>query len=425
MARSKKRLKKKVTFTLLLFLLIIAIGGIFTYEHFKSDESPSVIDKVIPKVVEEPKDEVYKISLFATGDGLIHNSVAWYAKTNNGYDFTPFFTEIKEIVKDYDLVYYNQETTFGTKESEYSFYPTFSVPSEYGDAMVKTGFNLISLASNHSYDKGEAGVLRSLKFWQDEAKDNKIIFNGIADSEDTRNNYQIGEINNITYAMLSYTYGLNGFSLPSGKSYLVNVFDYDTALQDIEYLRDKVDLLIVAMHWGEEYNLNTTNTQKEQAKWLAEHDVDIVIGNHSHCVEPVEWIDDTPVIYSLGNFISNQGILRGGNYVYNGTVKGTIGAYATLDITKTITPEKETTLKVDNLNIDLLYTYRNDLDKYYQILPFSKMNDEYLKNYPSTSNSNPSNQWWYMNNYQETYELYKAIIQKYDSTINVLPLANN
>ena len=165
---------------------------------------------------------------------------------------------------------------------------------------------MVSLANNHSYDRGEKAVINSVNFWNSQ---DDVMTNGMALSDDERTNYQIMTKNGISYAMLSYTYVLNGFKLPNGKDYLVNVYSDELVKKDIEAIRDKVDVLIVAMHWGVEYTHNPTNTQKTQAKYLASLGVDVIIGNHPHCIQPVEWIDNTLVIYSLGNLISNQVIL--------------------------------------------------------------------------------------------------------------------
>ena len=420
MPRIRRKVKKRLlrSFILLLFLVVI-VGSAFYYKKYFNNDDKESIKEVIKdktnKIIKEKWPKEQTISLIATGDGLIHNNLAYYAKTADGYDFKPFLTEIKDIVSSYDIAYYNQETAFG-KDGQYTFYPMFAVPSEYGDAMIDAGFNLVSLASNHSYDRGETGVTNSFEYWN--TKKDQVIFNGIATSEEERNNYQIGEKNGITYAMLSYTYGLNGFSLPSGKSYLVNVFNKDIAQKDIEALRDKVDLLIVAMHWGVEYQLTPNETQKEQAKWLASQGVDLVIGNHPHCLQPIEWIDDTLVIYSLGNFISNQGILSYGTYGYGNAIKGEIGAFAEMDITKTTNEDQTSSIKIDNLKVDLLYTYRNSKTPIYKVLPFSKMNEEYLANFP-----NVYDDYYGLTDYQKVHESYKEIIQKYDSNINVLPTA--
>ncbi len=396
MAKLKRKVKKRlIRFTVLtLFLFVIVFSAVHFWDLKNNNQN-----RTLPKIINPSKDEEkypkeYNLSLLATGDGLIHNQLARYAQTGNTYDFKPYLTEVKDIVQSYDLAYYNQETPFGTP-GNYSFYPTFAVPSEYGDAMLDAGFNLISLASNHSFDKRETGVLNTLNYYQ--SKDN-IMYNGIADSYENQENYQIAEKNGITYALLSYTYGTNGITVPDSKKYLVSVYSNELAQKDIKALRDKVDVLIVAMHWGVEYQLEPTSTQKEQAKFLADLGVDIIIGNHPHCLQPIEWLDDTLVIYSLGNFISNQIEL------YNSIgYKGAVGAFAMLDIKKTVNEDQSSKINLENLKVDLLFTYRNETDQYYKVVPFSKMDSKYLKNY------------------QSVYEDYKKVIQKYDQTINVVP----
>ena len=170
---------------------------------------------------------------------------------------------------------------------------------------------------------------------------------------------------------------------------------------DIDKIKDKVDVIIVAMHWGTEYMQTPTDEQVREAQYLADLGVNIIIGNHPHSLQPITWLNNnnTLVIYSLGNFISNQGIL----YSTIG-YKGVIGAFATLDIDKT-TFNGESKISLDNLEVELLYTYKNSQQRYYKIIPFSKMNNNYL------------------NNYQSVYETYKNVIQKYDQNIVVKPCA--
>ena len=395
MAKLKKNVQKKlVRYTTYILFLLIIVGGALYYKKFnqKEDVSTKEDNPNIDNNQNEEKES--KLSLLMTGDGLIHNQVAMYAETNNGYDFKPFLSEIKDYVKSFDLAYYNQETPFGTP-GHYSFYPVFSVPSEYGDAMLDAGFNMISLASNHAFDAKENGIINSLNYWRDQ---DNIMYNGIADSFENQKNYQIRKKNNITYALLSYTYGTNGINIPSGKEYLVSVYSNELAKRDIEALRDKVDVLIVAMHWGVEYQLEPTATQKSQAEYLASLGVDIIIGNHPHCLQPIEWKDDTLVIYSLGNFISNQIEL----YDSIG-YKGAVGAFAMVNIEKTTNEDKSSAISINDLKVDLIYTYRNETEKYYKVIPFSKITSKYLPDY------------------KDVYNTYKNVIQKYDNTINVIP----
>jgi Putative enzyme of poly-gamma-glutamate biosynthesis (capsule formation) len=316
--KKRRKVKKNVLRNFIILLLVIGTG-FYLYLNkdtiFNKNITPANNDK--PNVIKEPEEiwpKETKVSFLATGDGLIHNTLANNALQKDGtYNFTGYLTEVKDIVQKYDIAYYNQETIFGGQEVGYSTYPRFNTQSEYGDAMLDAGFNTVSLASNHSNDKGTVAIENALKYWNSKED---IMFNGIFKNIEDKNNIMITEKNGIKYALLSYTYGLNGLNLPKGKEYMVNNYNNDAnklremASNDIALIKDKVDVIMVAMHWGVEYTFTPTKYQKEQAKVLEELGVDIIIGNHPHTIQPIEWINDTLVIYSLGNFISNQIALK-------------------------------------------------------------------------------------------------------------------
>lgn len=172
--------------------------------------------------------------------------------------------------------------------------------------------------------------------------------------------------NNITYTMLSYTCMTNGLVSPN--DYYVNEVKVKS---EIEALRDKVDVLMVAMHWGDEYKSLPNDTQKQIAHYLASLKVDIIIGTHPHVIDPIEWIDKTLVIYSLGNFVSSQNKLSDYNKL--------IGLDAHVDIVKTDI-DGDASIKLTNLNTDLIYTYFKNYTNF-EVIPFSIINDAYLKDY--------------------------------------------
>lgn len=178
MARRKK-LKKKALFSLVVLLVVIAGSLAFCFQQFggtnnNKDNTTGINDsKNNATIKEEPKDEVYKVSMLATGDALIHNAVYWEYENEDGtYNFDGALDYVRDIVQKYDIAYYNQETPFagGTP----SGYPRFSTPSEFGDAMLKAGFNMVSLATNHTLDKGEKGIINFYNYFKD--KDG-VIYN--------------------------------------------------------------------------------------------------------------------------------------------------------------------------------------------------------------------------------------------------------
>ena len=388
--------------------MAIAIIGIYFLVSSLTNKNDDNND-VIASNKNENKEETYKVSMVMVGDNLIHSSIYNEANRNanyDGYDFKPMITMIKDKVKGYDLAYYNQETILGGSEIGLSDYPTFNSPYEAGDAMLDAGFNIVSLATNHTIDRGEKAVLNSCEYWETKSD---VLTAGSYCSEEDRNEVKVMEKNNITYTMLNYTYGTNGIAIPNGKDYLVNVWPMDynadygvgyeafkeTVKEDIERVRDKVDVLIVAMHWGVEYTHTPTKYQKDAAEFLASLGVDIVIGTHPHVVQPVEWIDDTIVFYSLGNFISAQD--QKDNY------NKMVGLMSSLDITKTVKGD-DIDIKIDNINNELIYT-RHIGYRQFKVIPFSEMDSTYLFNY------------------EEIYNKYSEVVKMYDETMPVVALS--
>ena len=364
----KRKLKiKNILLAFIVLMLLIGLGlGFYLYAS-KENEVP--VEEVPIEKEEEPKEK--RLSLVAVGDALIHGALYLDAQTGpNTYDFNYMFTEIKPLIENYDLKYYNQETIIGGKNLGVSHYPRFNSPDEIGQNLVDMGFNLVGLANNHTLDKGEEGILYSVNFWKNQ-KD--VVVSGQSDSFENRNNIQINEKNGIKYAFISYTDTTNGLEVPGGKEYLVNVYSDEQAKIDIESIRDKVDVVIVSMHWGEEYIHDPTYRQKQEAKYLASLGVDIIIGAHPHVIMPIDYIDDTLVIYSLGNFVSGQSPL--------GLAK-TIGLMVGIDIVLT-EGEVENKLEVIVSDYQLLYTYCENDVRNYKVYPFNNLTDEILNNHES------------------------------------------
>ena len=387
MKKSKKRKLKRNIRNLLVLALFVVISSCIGWYLQRGDSLDNRSINISYQTV-NTKKETYA-SMVMVGDALIHGTVYGTAHryaNYNGYDFKPMLEHIKERVKDYDLAYYNQETILGGTELGLSTYPLFNSPYEVGDAFIDAGFNLVSLATNHTIDKGEKGVLNSRNYWNQQAD---VLAAGSYSSFEERDKVVIKEVNGIKYAFLSYTTYTNGLIVPTGKEYLVNVYDEDLIKEEITRYRDKVDLLMVAMHWGTEYMTYPTNEQKEISEYLASLGVDLIIGCHPHVIEPIEYIDDTLVIYSLGNFISSQiGVER------------LTGLMLSLNIKKEEYHGK-TTISFEDIEGTLIYTDRNNG---YIVYPYDMLTDNIL------------------NNYETYYEKYKKVVTAYSDQVTVKSL---
>ena len=399
-----KRKKDKVL-RIFVVLIILIIGIYFGYNKLLNNHNNISSDS---KVNVDDNNHSTSISLIMAGDNLINDKLYNAAKKDDGsYDFKSMYSYIKDIVKNYDLAYYNQETILGGSEIGVSSYPAFNSPYEVGDTTIDTGFNLVSLATNHTLDRGEKAIINSLNYWNNKSN---VLTSGSYLSNNDRNKVNIKEVNNITYTMLNYTYGTNGIKVPEGKEYLVNIWpctgnnpDNDTKYQeykevvkeDILRVRDKVDLLIVAMHFGVEYTHVPTKYQIDMAEFLSSLGVDIIIGTHPHVIMPITYINDTLVIYSLGNFLSAQDT----NNDYNTTV----GLLSSIKITKNIDKDNNSSIKLSDLNNELIYTTNKDG---YKIIPFSNPD---IKEY--------------LNDYERIYNKYANIVRSIDSSININSLS--
>ena len=369
--KRRKRIKlKKNALIICLFLFLILCLCIFFLSG--KDKAIEVPKENIPNVEvkdDEKSPKVYEVKMIMVGDALIHDRLYNTVRNEDGsYDFKPTIQYIKPIITKYDLKYYNQETILGGAEPGYSSYPQFNSPNDVGDAFLDAGFNLVSLATNHTMDKGERGVLNSVNYWK--SKKN-VVYSGQWSSWDERNEVHVYDINGISYAFFSYTTWTNGLETPNGKEYLNNVYSDEKAANDISKIRDLVDVVIVAMHWGTEYSLDVSSSQQYIANYLAGLGVDLIIGSHPHVVEPVEYINNgkTFVIYSLGNFLSAQyGIDRLTGLMVEVTIKKVV------DVDGTIT------VSIESPKAELTYTQTNDYTKY-RVYPYSKLNSTILPDY--------------------------------------------
>ncbi|GGH76260.1 poly-gamma-glutamate synthesis protein (capsule biosynthesis protein) [Pullulanibacillus pueri] len=350
-------------------LMLAASIGVLVIFFTHSEESqqtqniPSVLTSAQPhKTIDRT------VTLAAVGDVLIHSQVYEKAKTKNGYDFRPMFEEVKPILSSADIAVANQESMMGGESIGLSTYPAFNSPFEIGDALKDTGFDVVTMANNHTLDHGEKAIQNAIHYWDKIG----MVHTGSFLSEKDRNTLRIVEKNDIKFAFLAYTYGTNGIPTPKNKEYLVNRIDLPTIKKDVKAAKKKSDVVVVALHFGQEYETMPNADQKQLVQALADEGVDIIIGNHPHVLQPLAWVKGksghkTFVAYSLGNFLSGQDEL-------NRKLAGILE----LKIDKVITDSK-TTIKVSDPTFTPTWVDQKD----YHIIPLSKAGNYGLKDAPS------------------------------------------
>ena len=249
------------------------------------------------------------LHLVFAGDIMTHGPQIRAALRGDGqYDFRASFSLVKSLIAEADLAVGNLETTFGGKP--YSGYPMFSSPEAFGEALRDAGFGVLTTANNHSCDRGRYGVVHTI----DVLDSLGIATTGSYRTREERTSRTplLVTVKGVKLAILAYTYGTNGLPIPTPA--LVDTISRAQIARDLQRADSLgADYKIVQIHWGNEYERLPNKRQKDLAQWLTDQGVHAIIGSHPHVVQESAFLkrqntqqDSTFVVYSMGNFISNQ-----------------------------------------------------------------------------------------------------------------------
>lgn len=295
-----RRIKRTVDAAVIVLLIAAAAANVAFVRHIRSRAVAG--DEQAPP----PKDTVRRARLVFAGDLMVHTPMLTAARryaagTDAGYDFRPMFRHVAGRFRQADYAVLNLETTLAHRG--FSGYPCFRTPTELAGALTCMGIDAVATANNHCCDGGASGigttaaVLDSLQIGRTGAFTDSLDYR--------RNNPHRFKCGGISFAMFSYTYGTNGLPVPKGK--IVNRIDTVAMARDFAMLnRDSVDVGIVFIHWGNEYERRENQQQRSLARFIRRHGIDLIIGSHPHVIQPMEADSTGVTIYSLGNFISNQ-----------------------------------------------------------------------------------------------------------------------
>ncbi|MBN8209427.1 CapA family protein [Bacillus sp. NTK071] len=303
---------KKITLSIVLLVIVVAALSFFLSggDELSAERAPLDLstyqNDISPAKSNQPLSNS-SLTLAAVGDILIHDRVYEKAVEGSGYNFTPMLSKVQKQLQDADITFANQETVIGGTSIGLSSYPSFNSPTEVGDALKASGVDIVSMANNHTLDRGERAVQNAIKYWNNIG----ILYTGSYASEKDRTQIRTIEENGISVAFLAYTYGTNGIRPPSGKPYLVNYIDKELIRKEILKAKEIADAVVVSIHLGNEYERYPNNDQLALSSYIAEAGADLILGHHPHVLQPLEWIETTDdrkvlVAYSLGNFLSGQ-----------------------------------------------------------------------------------------------------------------------
>lgn len=344
-----------------------------------------------------------KLSIVAAGNALVNNVILGdaYQVSENTYDFSNMLSYLKEYMTNYDLKFYTQESPIMGSKYKFGGMECYNTPYNFGIDMMHAGFNMVNLATDHTlegeitlneetnefYCKYQSdGVQNSLSFWNTYST---VITAGSYNSKDDRDKINIYEKNGIKYVFLAYTSSINNEDVYKENNYLVNLYDREQVKKDIDSVKDKTDLIIVSMHFDDEYTFIPSEYQKEETKYLASLGINIILGNGSSFIQPIERINDTIVFYSLGNLLYSYSSDDSSDY--------NIGQLGIVEVEK-----KGNKVEIVNVKSELFYNYADANYRNIKIIPFSKMNNDYNEDY------------------LELYDKYAKVLKLYDNNIEVI-----
>lgn len=254
-------------------------------------------------------NEEQKLSLLFIGDIMGHDTqirAAWDQETES-YNYDDQFRYVRPIIESCDFTAANLELTLAGPP--YRGYPQFSSPPALAAACMNAGIECLFTANNHTADRGNRGILNTISRLDSIGIMHTGIFRDKA-SADTLQPLMINK-NGISVAFLNYTYGTNGIPVPP--PVIVNMLDREKISAGIEKARSlNPDLLVLALHWGIEYDTIPSEEQTNLANYFFYRGADLIIGSHPHVLQKMVWKKDNPIfrnkalVYSLGNFVSNQ-----------------------------------------------------------------------------------------------------------------------
>jgi poly-gamma-glutamate synthesis protein (capsule biosynthesis protein) len=248
------------------------------------------------------------VTVLGSGDVLIHPPLWEQAHRDaggSGYDFRPMYASIAPDVRTADLAICEMETPLAPPQGPFAGWPDFSAPPQVLTALKAVGYTSCTTASNHTLDQGYEGLARTL----DELDAAGLRHTGSARSATEANRPLIVDLpNGVRVGQLAYSFNFNGHEPSAGKTWEANLIDVPAILAAAHRMKAAgADVVVLSMHWGTEYDHLATDEQRSEARrLLASDDIDLILGDHAHVVQPAQRLDGKWVFYCMGNQISRH-----------------------------------------------------------------------------------------------------------------------
>lgn len=284
-----------------------------------ADPAPVVVEPVAAEAPDEPPAP-RSVDLVVGGDLLWHNTV-WasaaedHRRTGAGdrYDWDPMFAALKPTIEGADLALCHAEVPFAAPGQAPASYPVFAAPRSIAPWAASMGWDACMTASNHSWDQGYAGLVATADLFEANGIEHVGTFRTPRERERP---VILTTDDGARVAVVAGTFGLNGFVPAAEEEFAVSRWDADNLLAQARAAREAgADVVVVNVHWGNEYVHEPSAEQVALAEQLtASPDVDLVVGEHAHVVQPITRVNGTWVVYGMGNQVAQQESTQVGTY---------------------------------------------------------------------------------------------------------------
>lgn len=363
----------------ILLVLLILVSGFLIYSLLFVQEEPLPEAENQPEI---PAADLTELEILCVGDVMYHSTQLVAAAQGDGtYVFEDVYQYVKPYVQQADLAIMNLETTFG--ESPYTGYPSFSTPDNLAETLRDVGFDVAATANNHVNDRGIMGMDRTLRILRQQ----HFVTTGSRDDL-SRQRWAARLVKGVWVGTLAYTYqtpslpgrvSINGSFVSQETADRINSFGYENMDAEVAKINEQVhwmkqsgmDVVVLYLHWGEEYQLTANPWQHYMKENLVQNsDIDIIFGSHPHTLQEMELANQrVPVYFSLGNFVSNQRLETLGNR-YTET-----GAMAKVTLEYDRTADEITGLVMEAIPT-WVEKYGKDGKDHYYIIPLDEQLDQ-------------------------------------------------
>ncbi|KGG80099.1 hypothetical protein Y919_08205 [Caloranaerobacter azorensis H53214] len=306
-----KRKRLIISISIFFLFIFLFLAGYIADKYETSPKKKIIYHKKPDEILEKQLKQNYKVqaTIVATGDIMFHTpQIKSALDVKSGtYNFDDMFKPVKKYIESADLAIGNFETVTAGPEHRFRGYPTFNTPKSAIKTLKDIGFDVLSTANNHSLDVGREGLIETIE------NIHEFGLKNVGTYKNAEKKLLIEDVKGIKVAIMSYTYGCNGLESRLTKEeleYMVNFIDEDKIKGDIKIAKKQADIVVIFIHWGNEYQREPSEFQVSLAQKMFEWGADIILGSHPHVIQKAEFkkIDGQVkyVIYSMGNFISNQ-----------------------------------------------------------------------------------------------------------------------